>query len=87
MASQPILMPKLGLTMTEGTLYEWKVAPGERVRQGDVLFVVETDKATNDVEAAANGVIEALHTEAGAVVNVGAVVATLATDQDEIHGL
>ncbi len=86
MARQSILMPKLGLTMTEGTLYEWKVAPGGRVRKGDVLFVVETDKTTNDVESAADGVIEALHTEAGSVVNVGAVVATLITDQDAIHG-
>jgi pyruvate dehydrogenase E2 component (dihydrolipoamide acetyltransferase) len=87
MARQQILMPKLGLTMTEGTLYEWKVAPGERVRQGDVLFVVETDKTTNDVEASADGVVEALHVAGGTVVGVGVVVATLITDQDAIHGL
>jgi pyruvate dehydrogenase E2 component (dihydrolipoamide acetyltransferase) len=81
MATQSILMPKLGLTMTEGTLYEWKIAPGQRVRVGDVLFIVETDKSTNDVEASADGVIEALHAEAGATVRVGAVVATLIVDQ------
>ncbi len=87
MARQSIRMPKLGLTMTEGTLYEWKVAPGDRVRRDDVLFVVETDKTTNDVEAGADGVIEALHAKTGEAVDVGAVVATLITDQDEIHGL
>jgi pyruvate dehydrogenase E2 component (dihydrolipoamide acetyltransferase) len=83
MGSQSILMPKLGLTMTEGTLYEWKIAPGERVRVGDVLFIVETDKSTNDVEASADGVIEALHVEAGETIAVGAVVATLLTDQPD----
>ena len=83
MASQLILMPKLGLTMTEGTVSEWKVAPGDRVRAGDVLFVVETDKIANDVEASADGVIEALHAAPGDVVAVGGVLATLVTDQDE----
>src|ERR1700742_817945 len=86
MSRQPVRMPKIGLTMTEGTLQEWKVAPGEQVRAGDVLFVVETDKSTNDVEASADGVIEALHAEAGAVVDVGTVVATLVTGED-VDGL
>jgi pyruvate dehydrogenase E2 component (dihydrolipoamide acetyltransferase) len=83
MTKQSILMPKLGLTMTEGTLYEWKVEPGQRVRAGDVLFVVETDKSTNDVEASDDGVMEALHAEAGAVFGVGTVLATMLTDQDD----
>jgi pyruvate dehydrogenase E2 component (dihydrolipoamide acetyltransferase) len=81
-SAQLILMPKLGLTMTEGTLSEWKIAPGDRVRAGDIIFTVETDKITNDVEAAADGVIEALHVAPGDVVAVGAVLATLITDED-----
>jgi pyruvate dehydrogenase E2 component (dihydrolipoamide acetyltransferase) len=47
-----LVMPKLGLTMTEGTLVKWKVARGEQVRAGDILFVVETEKVTNEIEAA-----------------------------------
>ncbi|NMB90394.1 MAG: 2-oxo acid dehydrogenase subunit E2, partial [Chloroflexi bacterium] len=39
-----IVMPKLGLNMTEGLLVEWKKRAGDAVRSGDVLFVVETDK-------------------------------------------
>ncbi|WP_458397608.1 biotin/lipoyl-containing protein, partial [Anaerotignum sp.] len=46
-----VLMPKFGLTMTEGTIEEWKVKEGDSVKKGDVLFSVATDKLTNDVEA------------------------------------
>ena len=72
-----ILMPKLGLTMTEAEFVEWKVSPGDQVAVGDVLFVIETDKSSNDVEALDAGVIEALLVKPGDVVPVGAVVATL----------
>jgi Biotin-requiring enzyme len=44
-----LLMPKLGLTMTEGTLTEWRVEPGQPARQGEVLFVVETEKVAKDL--------------------------------------
>jgi pyruvate dehydrogenase E2 component (dihydrolipoyllysine-residue acetyltransferase) len=83
---QPILMPQLGLTMTEGTLAEWKVAPGDRVKAGDVIFLVETDKISNDIEAAADGVIEALHAVPGDVLPVGGVLATIVTDGDDANG-
>jgi pyruvate dehydrogenase E2 component (dihydrolipoamide acetyltransferase) len=72
----PIVMPKLGLTMAEGLIAEWKVAPGEAVRAGQVLFVVETDKISNEIEAPADGTILALLADEGATVAVGAPVAT-----------
>ena len=52
-----VVMPKLGLTMTEGTIDEWKKKEGEPVREGDALFSVSTDKLTNDVEAPASGTL------------------------------
>lgn len=52
-----VLMPKLGLTMTEGTIEEWKIKEGQPVQKGDVLFSVATDKLTNDVEADAEGIL------------------------------
>lgn len=55
--AQEVLMPKLGLTMTEGTIEEWKYKEGDSVKKGDVLFSVATDKLTNDVEAEADGVL------------------------------
>lgn len=70
------LMPKLGLTMTEGTLTEWRVEPGQPVRQGEVLFVVETKKVANEIEASADGCIGEIRVLAGATVPVGEVLAT-----------
>ena len=55
--AQEVLMPKLGLTMTEGTIEEWKYKEGDSVKRGDILFSVATDKLTNDVEAEADGVL------------------------------
>lgn len=73
-----LLMPKLGLTMTEGTLLEWKARPGEAVSKGQLLFVVETDKIASEIEADADGVlIEQLAAE-GDTVAVGAVVGRIA---------
>ena len=71
-----ITMPKLGLTMTEGLLASWRVKPGDQVRAGDVLFVVETEKIATDVEAPSNGKIVSLEVAEGSIVPVGATVAT-----------
>src|SRR5690554_2667842 len=69
-----LLMPKLGLTMTEGMLVEWAVAPGDAVRAGDLLFVVETEKVANEVMAEAGGVIGEILVQPGETVPVGTVV-------------
>ena len=55
-----VLMPKLGLTRTEGTIEEWRIKEGQPVKKGEVLFSVATDKLTNDVEVAQkeNGIRE-----------------------------
>ena len=71
----PLLMPKLGLTMTEGLLAEWRVEPGALVRPGDVLFVVETEKISTEIEATAEGRIQKLLVETGGTVPVGSPVA------------
>ena len=52
-----VLMPKLGLTMEEGTIEEWKYKVGDTVKKGDILFSVATDKLTNDIEAEDDGVL------------------------------
>lgn len=76
--STPIVMPKLGLTMTEGLLASWSVKPGDAVQPGDILFVVETDKIATEVEAQSSGHVESIAIPEGTVVAVGAIVATLA---------
>ena len=55
-----ILMPALSPTMEEGILAKWLVKVGDSVRSGDVIAEIETDKATMEVEAVDEGVVEAL---------------------------
>ena len=50
-------MPKLGLTMTDGTIREWLVADGSKVNVGDAVLVIETDKVETEVEAREAGVL------------------------------
>ena len=60
-----IVMPKLGLTMTEGTIDAWKKNEGDAVNEGEVLFSVSTDKLTNDIEAPASGTLLKIAVKAG----------------------
>jgi len=73
--ASPILMPKLGLTMTEGTIASWHVKAGDQVKTGDLLLVIETEKIATDIEAESDGQIESILVEEGATAPVGAVVA------------
>ncbi|AKG36223.1 dihydrolipoamide acetyltransferase family protein [Paenibacillus durus] len=62
-----VVLPKLGLTMTEGTVSNWRKAKGDRVEQGDILFDVETDKISNEIEAKTSGVLREILVEEGTV--------------------
>ena len=55
--TKEIVMPKLGLTMTEGTVSKWLKNEGDAVKEGEPLFEVETDKLTNTIEASASGTL------------------------------
>jgi len=79
-------MPKLGLTMTEGVLTQWCVKPGDIVKPGDALFIVETEKIANEVEATHGGKIGALLAKEGDVLPVGAEVAAWADDDQRFQG-
>lgn len=85
-ALSDILMPKLGLTMTEGLLAEWRVQPGDAVRQGDILLVVETDKIATEIEAAGDGEIRQRLVEAGETVPVGTPLARWTGDAPQAGG-
>ena len=71
-------MPALGADMDEGTLLEWLVKPGDEVHKGDVIAVVDTDKAAIEVESFAAGTVERLIVTPGQIVPVGTVLATIA---------
>jgi len=70
-------MPALGSDMTEGKLLEWKIKPGDAVKRGDVVAVVDTSKAAVEVEIWQAGTVHQLVTEPGTTVPVGTVIATL----------
>ena len=71
-------MPSLGADMDEGKLLEWKVKPGDKVKRGDVVAVVETPKAAVDLEIWQDGVVQELMTKPGETIPVGTVMARLA---------
>lgn len=79
-----ILMPQLGLTMTEGLIMEWKKREGEKVSRGEVLFSVENDKATIDVSAQADGVLARILVPEMVTVPVGSAVGIIAGENEAV---
>jgi pyruvate dehydrogenase E2 component (dihydrolipoamide acetyltransferase) len=80
---ETIVMPKLGLDMTEGTFVNWVKKVGEQVKSGDVLAEIESDKATIEIESTASGVLTKTLVDVGAVVPVGAPIAEVSAEGAE----
>ncbi|TAK72002.1 MAG: 2-oxo acid dehydrogenase subunit E2 [Betaproteobacteria bacterium] len=80
MSVRKLLMPKLGLTMTEGTVIEWPIAVGGTFARGEVCVVVETDKVANEIEAPEAGRLLNILVPAGDTVPVGSVLAEWETE-------
>jgi pyruvate/2-oxoglutarate dehydrogenase complex dihydrolipoamide acyltransferase (E2) component len=74
--AEELRIPKIGMSATEMTLSEWMVGDGEEVAVGDIIYTVETDKTTVEIEAQAAGVIRPTGVE-GEVYPVGALVGTI----------
>jgi len=68
-----ILLPKIGFSMNEGTLAEWLVQDGAEVTEGQPLYALETEKATEEVEAPASGVLKII-AQPGTLYQVGDVL-------------
>ena len=77
-----ILMPKLGLTMTEGTITEWVVDAGQKVEKGSVVMLIETDKVEAEVEADADGIVQYV-ASVGDTLEPGEVVGWLLADEEK----
>ena len=77
-----IIMPKLGFTMTDGTIVKWLKAEGEDVKVGEILFEVETDKVVTEVEASASGILRKILAPEGESINIGEVIAIIAGEND-----
>lgn len=77
MAEVEIHLPKLAMTMQEGTIEEWLVAEGDVVTEGQDMCVVSTDKVDNTMPVPASGTIVRIAVEAGETVDVGALLAVI----------
>jgi pyruvate dehydrogenase E2 component (dihydrolipoamide acetyltransferase) len=77
-----VILPKVDMDMDDGIITEWKVAPGDRVRQGQILFDIETNKSVMEVESPASGVIRDLAPITGEPVAVGTVVGWIDADAE-----
>jgi len=78
-----ITMPKLGLTMTEGTVLEWKKNEGDPLKKGEVVLVVATEKLTYEVEAPDDGLLLRIAVKAGETVPVGAILGAIGEKGEE----
>jgi pyruvate dehydrogenase E2 component (dihydrolipoamide acetyltransferase) len=78
-----VLMPKIGLTMTEGKIVEWKKREGEWVNKGEILFVFETEKVAFEVEASQSGFLAKILAQVDEIVPIGGVVGLLIEKEGE----
>lgn len=83
----PVIMPKQGLQMTEGTIMNWLVEEGAPIREGDPFFEMETDKLTITIDAPATGtLLKIVHGE-GDTVPVAALIAVIGEPGEDIGAL
>lgn len=79
-------MPSLGADMEAGTLVEWLVKPGDRVKHGDIVAVVETQKGAIEIEIFQSGLVERVLVATGTKVPVGTAMASILTDEEAGSG-
>jgi pyruvate dehydrogenase E2 component (dihydrolipoyllysine-residue acetyltransferase) len=79
-------MPKLSMTMEEGELIAWVKQEGDQVRAGEVICEVNSDKVEMEVESPADGTLVRYAAAEGDIVPVGAPIATLATEAEDLLG-
>jgi pyruvate dehydrogenase E2 component (dihydrolipoamide acetyltransferase) len=85
MAIREVFMPALSSTMTEGKIVSWQKSPGEKVEKGEIVVVVESDKADMDVETFYGGFIATIIVQAGESAPVGSAIALVAETEAEIE--
>ncbi|MFM2146353.1 MAG: hypothetical protein RL732_1189 [Bacteroidota bacterium] len=85
--AEAILMPRLSDTMTEGVIAAWHKKVGDKVKKGDLLAEVETDKATMELESYKDGVLLHIGTEKGGKLQVNDLLAIIGKSGEDIKDL
>jgi pyruvate/2-oxoglutarate dehydrogenase complex dihydrolipoamide acyltransferase (E2) component len=75
-----VTMPQMGVSVAEGTVVEWRKQPGDWIEADEIIASISTDKIDTDVEAPATGRVQELIVDVGETVEVGSVLARIATD-------
>ena len=70
-------MPRLGLSMVEGTVTEWRLRPGDPVEKGQIVLTIESEKAEVEVEAFESGVLAHTYVETGTTVPIGSLLGAI----------
>lgn len=83
---RPLSLPTFGHTMQTGTVVDWHVEEGDAFEVGDVLYTVDTEKSTVDVEAKQDGVLARIVTDPGAEVPTGTLLAVVAQPGEPVDG-
>ncbi len=82
-----VTMPQMGVSVSEGTIAEWHKAPGDAIAYEEPLVSISTDKIDTEVPSPAAGVVQEIVVEVGATVEVGVVLARIATGADGGQGV
>jgi pyruvate dehydrogenase E2 component (dihydrolipoamide acetyltransferase) len=81
---QEVIMPKMGDGMEEGTLVEWLKKEGEKVKSGEVIATIQTDKATLEMESSGSGILSGILLQPGQTVPVGQPIAALLKEGESL---
>lgn len=85
--AEVITMPRLSDTMTEGKVAKWHKKVGDKVKEGDILAEIETDKAVQDFESEVEGTLLYIGVEEGGAAAVDSVLAIIGNEGEDISGL
>ncbi len=85
--AEVLRMPRLSDTMTDGKIVSWNKKVGDKIKPGDVLAEVETDKATMELESYNEGVLLYIGIEAGNAVKVDGIIAVIGKEGEEFQSL
>ena len=80
----PVTMPQVGENLTSGVVLEWMKAEGESVARGEILAIVESEKAAFEVLAEADGVLLKILCDAGQEADILSVIACLGSEEETI---
>jgi pyruvate dehydrogenase E2 component (dihydrolipoamide acetyltransferase) len=82
--AKEVRLPQLGQTMEEGTIVECRVKVGDEVKKGDIIFEIETDKATLEMESPADGFVKHILADVGQTLPVGELMMVLGGKDEEV---